>query len=98
MSIWRPLFNPVYNDALAVCDPASFDAAVDLIECDRVNPEYIGEIYYLHHSQNQRWYSLSHQSPDEMLCFVSYDSESGFQNACQCYVGVNESLHMTNAV
>jgi hypothetical protein len=72
-SVWRPLFRVVETAPLAFCDKQTVDYE-DLIAADRVIPEYAGEIYYLKHNQNHRWYWLSEQTPEEVFMFTSYDS------------------------
>ena len=81
-SVWRPLYNSVYNDALAICDPFSLSADKDLRAADRVSLEYVGEIQYVHQSPGQRWYSMSQQKPSEALLFTSFDSEENPYTAC----------------
>lgn len=81
-SVWRPLYNPVYNDALAICDPFSFALDKDLTAADRVSHEYVGEIQYVHQSPGQKWYSMSQQKPSENLLFTSFDSEENTHTAC----------------
>ncbi|KAL8902974.1 MAG: hypothetical protein Q9207_004247 [Kuettlingeria erythrocarpa] len=74
LNCWRPLFHPADERPMAMCDYASVDHA-DLIAADRVSREYTGEIYYLRHNENQQWYWISNQTPEEMLLFVNYDSD-----------------------
>ncbi|KAL8962615.1 MAG: hypothetical protein Q9183_005129, partial [Haloplaca sp. 2 TL-2023] len=74
MNCWRPLFNPADERPMAMCDYSSVDHA-DLVAADRVSREYTGEIFYLRHNKDQQWYWISHQTPEEMLLFVNYDSD-----------------------
>ena len=60
----------------------------DLIAADRIS--YTGEIFYLQHNENQEWYSIGGQTPDEMLLFVNYDSDP--QGGPPCESGVFTSL------
>ena len=59
---------------MAMCDYSTIDPA-DLVAADRVAREYTGEIFYLLHNENQNWYWISGQTPDEMLLCVNYDSD-----------------------
>ena len=65
-SVWRSLNNPVYNDALAICDPFSIAYDKDLSAADRVSHEYAGEIQYVHQSPGQKWYSQRSSSVHEL--------------------------------
>ena len=64
-----------------MCDYFSLDHA-DLRAADRVSREYVGEIFYLHYNQNQKWYWISGQTPEEVLVFVNYDSDPGSAPPC----------------
>ncbi|THV52152.1 hypothetical protein BGAL_0087g00120 [Botrytis galanthina] len=74
LNCWRPLFNPADERPLAMCDYYSVKE-VDLKSADRASREYVGEIYYMQYNESQKWYWISHQSPDELLLFVNYDSD-----------------------
>ncbi|KAM0801932.1 hypothetical protein BDR22DRAFT_804052, partial [Usnea florida] len=76
LNLWRPLYHPVEDAPLAFCDPSTV-AKERLITADRVSPQYEGEVYYVTHDPAQQWYYLHEQTPEEMVCFVSYDSEPG---------------------
>ncbi|KAF1983922.1 hypothetical protein K402DRAFT_294859, partial [Aulographum hederae CBS 113979] len=73
VNCWRPLTRPVEDCPLAVCDFFSTKDA-DYRACDRVSREYVGEVYYLHHDPEQKWYWFSRQRPEEVLMFINYDS------------------------
>lgn len=72
-SVWRPLSRPIEDSPLAFCDPRTLSEE-DLVAADRVAPEYAGEIYYVMSNPKQRWYWLSHQEPEEVAVFLSFDS------------------------
>ena len=74
MNCWRPLLHPADERPMAMCDYSTVDT-VDLIAADRVSREYTGETFYLQHNENQKWYWISGQTPEEMLLFVNYDSD-----------------------
>ena len=59
---------------MAMCDYETVDHS-DLVAADRVSREYTGEIFYLQHNENQKWYWISDQKPEEMLLFINYDSD-----------------------
>ncbi|RDW67050.1 hypothetical protein BP5796_09799 [Coleophoma crateriformis] len=83
--VWRPLYGKVEDDPLAICDCFTIDPDKDLVAADRISPgqEYVGEIYYVKHNEQQKWYYLSSQTPEELLAFVSFDSERDFGPACK---------------
>lgn len=60
--------------------------------CDRVSAQYIGEIYYLNYSDKHKWYFFSHQSPDEVAIFVSFDSDPRQEVECTCSISVIHKL------
>jgi hypothetical protein len=47
-----------------------------VVAVDRVGSAYIGEVYYIRHNTNQRWYWLQGMNPSEVAVFVSFDSEN----------------------
>lgn len=83
VNCWRPLVNSADGQPLAMCDYYSVNQA-DLRAADRASREYVGEIYYLHYNEAQRWYWISHQTPEELLIFVNYDSDAGDGPPCMC--------------
>ena len=66
---------------MAFCDASTVEKG-DLIAADRISPQYEGEIYYLAHNSAQQWYYIDRQKPEEMVLFVSYDSEPGNGPPC----------------
>lgn len=81
-SVWRPLNGTVEDAPLAFCDWSSVHVK-DFIATDRPSREYVGEVYYPVYSDDQRWYWLSDQSPEELSVFLSYDSEPKLGAACK---------------
>ncbi|KAK3358834.1 hypothetical protein B0T25DRAFT_77298 [Lasiosphaeria hispida] len=75
VNLWRPLYRPVVDSALALCDYRSLSPS-DLVAADHVNPDYHGEIYYLKYNPKQEWYWLREQRPEEAVLFISFDSNS----------------------
>lgn len=73
-SVWRPLI-PVIEDApLALCDRQSV-RNTDLLECDKIHADHVGEGLYLKYRATHRWYWLPQQRSDEVLSFLTWDSE-----------------------
>ncbi|KAK0616845.1 hypothetical protein B0T14DRAFT_568417 [Immersiella caudata] len=72
VTLWRAT-RPVEEAPLALCDPSSLGSD-DLINVARPGRDFVGEVSYVKHNLNQRWYFLSDQQPDELTLFSSYDS------------------------
>lgn len=72
-SVWRPLLPIVEDSPLALCDASSVRKE-DLLECDKVHADHVGEGLYLKFHQKQKWYWLSKQTREEALVFVTWDS------------------------
>ncbi|EFX06319.1 hypothetical protein CMQ_6640 [Grosmannia clavigera kw1407] len=75
-STWRGLIPEIEDNPLAVCDYRTVDNG-DLIAGDRLIPTRIGEIYYVRHNRNQKWYWLEKMKPDEPFLMIMYDSDGG---------------------
>jgi len=73
VNVWRPLFGPVEDAPLAVCDARSV-APRDLIACDLVFRDRRGETYALAYSPQQRWYYYPRMRRGEVLLLKCYDS------------------------
>ncbi|RDW63724.1 hypothetical protein BP6252_11269 [Coleophoma cylindrospora] len=73
VNIWRPLCPVVQTFPLAFLDPKTV-ANPDVVDTDQVGPHYSGEISYLKHSKDHRWYWLSNQTTDEVITFVCFDT------------------------
>jgi hypothetical protein len=83
--MWRPINGAVEDYPLAFCDPFSVDAAADLVAGDRITSQHVGEVYYIAHGDQQRWFWLSSQATDEVIVFNSYDSARGIGPACKLH-------------
>ena len=76
-SVWRPLFGPLRDWPLGVCDYRSLDLENDLISSDNILPHKVAETYNVIYNEAHRWYYLKDQMPDEVLIFKSFDSKHG---------------------
>lgn len=74
-SFWRPLFGPLQDWPLALCDYTSFDLN-DLEPVDHVYPDRVEETYSVYSNPDQKWYFLRDQRDDEALMFKTYDSNT----------------------
>jgi len=82
INLWRPLRGPVQDYPLAVCDGSTI-CEDDLVECDQVRRKFFGATNYAHYNEEQKWYFLSNQQPDEAFLFKIFDSSSDV-NASSC--------------
>lgn len=88
MNVWRPL-KTVRKDPLAVCDWKSVDYERDWIADRLIFPDGSwSEPGMVMHNDSHQWYYLSHQTPEEPLLFVQYDSakEGGMSAAHVSFV------------
>lgn len=72
-SVWRPLFGPVYDAPLAVCDYRSINAQ-DAVPTDAVFPDYLGETYNFYPNPEHRWFYLDGQRAEEAWMVKCFDS------------------------
>lgn len=73
INLWRPIREPLRDAPLALCDGASVTPRS--LRCVELRyPERTGEIYYLVHEPEQRWYFASDMTIDEVWLFKNFDS------------------------
>jgi hypothetical protein len=73
VNVWRPIRGPLRDLPLAVCDAGSV-AQGDLVATDQIYPDRRGEIYYVVHNPEHRWYYAPAMERDEALLLKCYDS------------------------
>jgi len=73
INVWRPLFGPVLDTPLAVCDARSIQQG-DLVPIDLLYRDRIGENYNFAHNAAHRWYYVPEMRADEALLLKCYDS------------------------
>ena len=76
VTLWRPIERPVEKWPLALCDAESI-ADGDLVACDLVYRDRVGETYALQFNPAQRWYHFPRLAPDEAILIKGYDSAAG---------------------
>jgi hypothetical protein len=81
LNVWRPFKGTVFSAPLAVAD-ASTIRFEDLVACDLIYPDRIGEIYEVRPHEAQLWYYFPYMTPDEVLVFKGYDSSRGVRGRC----------------
>ncbi|KAK2605851.1 hypothetical protein QQS21_003691 [Conoideocrella luteorostrata] len=75
VNVWRALCPQVADTPLAFCAPSTVKTT-DLIAVDRPSELFNGEMYLLMDQPDHQWYYLSHQNPNEVFLFVSWDSDA----------------------
>lgn len=75
VNVWRPLFHPVYDCGLCVADMESIRED-DMVEIDRVKPDgtFFDTMGGVRYRPGYSWWYMSHQTPDDVLLFMGYDS------------------------
>jgi hypothetical protein len=72
INAWRPLFGPVLDTPLAMCDARGIDPH-DLVTISLIYPDRVGENYNFAHSERHRWYYFSQMQADEVLLLKCMD-------------------------
>jgi len=73
VNLWRPIRGPLRDAPLALCDGSSVGEE-SLRTVELRYPDRTGEIYYLMHKRDQRWYFASDMTVDEAWLFKNFDS------------------------
>jgi len=73
VNVWRPLFGPVQDVPLAVCDGRSIEER-DLIAINLLYRERVGENFSFAHSLRHRWYYVPEMQANEALLLKCYDT------------------------
>ena len=74
INVWRPIRGPLQTMPLAVLDAASLQPE-DLVACDLIYRDRIGEIYYLAHNPQHAWYYFPDMRREEVLLLKGFDSD-----------------------
>ena len=75
MNVWRPIRGPLQTMPLAVLDATSLRPG-DLVACDLIYSDRIGEIYYVAHRPQHQWYYFPDMQRDEALLLKCFDTDS----------------------
>ncbi len=73
INVWRPLFGPILDTPLAVCDARSIEPT-DLVKIELIYPDRVGENYNFAYSDRHRWYYFSQMEADEVLLLKCMDA------------------------
>jgi hypothetical protein len=76
-SVWKPISGPVKDWPLALCSAQTIDPTKDLEPCDLVYPGYVVENMQTYHTDQQTWFYMSDQMPDEAWVFLQADTNPG---------------------
>lgn len=84
-SVWRPLFSPLEDSPLALCDYRSIEIS-DLVAADLPSPHYVGEMFFLRHNPNHHWWFRGSMEKEEAMIIKCYDSkaELGLETIARC--------------
>jgi hypothetical protein len=74
-NVWKPLYAPVQELPLAVCDAQTNDVG-DMLRMDLKYADRTGEIYAMRYSPKHRWLYFPRMAPDQALLLKTYDSET----------------------
>lgn len=77
-SIWKPLWGPLTDWPLAICDSESVKAT-DLIASDIVYRTGYTENTLVYFNPRHEWYYLSDQKPSELMIFRQADTQVASQ-------------------
>ncbi len=79
INVWRPLFGPVRDTPLAVCDARTIEAE-DLIPIDLLYPDRIGQNFTFTYHARHRWYYVPDMLADETLLLKGFDSADDWRS------------------
>ena len=83
INFWRPLFSPLQDAPLAVCDSRTV-AAEDLVPSDLVYKERVGETYSVRYNPAHQWYYV--RGVQRELARLTKD-EPGFDIELRAFLG-----------
>lgn len=74
LSIWRTFNTTAQDMPLALCWPNTVGDN-DPVIVEVVEPNMVGENYYLRYNKNQKWFWARDMMPNEALIFSTWDSK-----------------------
>jgi hypothetical protein len=75
INLWRPLFSPLQDAPLAVCDSRTLDDG-DLVPSDLVYQHRVGETYSVKYNPAHQWYYVPEMRRDEALLLKIADTRT----------------------
>ncbi|HKZ73576.1 MAG TPA: CmcJ/NvfI family oxidoreductase [Steroidobacteraceae bacterium] len=74
VNVWRPIRGPLQTRPLALLDATTLRPD-DLVACDLIYRDRLGEIYYIAHHPRHEWYYYPHMRREEVLLLKGFDSD-----------------------
>jgi hypothetical protein len=75
VNVWRPIRGPLQTMPLAVLDARSLGPG-DLVACDLIYRDRVGEIYYVAHRPQHKWYYFPDMRREEALLLKCFDTDA----------------------
>jgi hypothetical protein len=75
VNVWRPIRGPLRTMPLAVLDATTLQPG-DLVACDLIYRDRIGEIYYVAHRPQHEWYYYPDMRRNEALLLKCFDTNT----------------------
>jgi hypothetical protein len=95
INIWRAIA-PVYESPLAVCNAFSI-APIDLVACDLMYRDYVGETYLITYNPTHQWCYFPQMQPLEALLFKCFDSKEDGRARFAAHTGFDDPTSPPNA-
>lgn len=90
INVWRPIAQAVYDRPLGLLDYYS-TVPEDYVKVQfHTSTENVGEVYWMRHNVDQKWYYISSHTPEELLVFLNYDSDYGDGPKCESLSGLSQ--------
>ena len=74
LNLWRAFTEPVQRRPLVIADGSSVRPA-DLVPCDVIYSDRVGENFEVRHSPSQQWFYFPEMTKDEVVLIKGYDSK-----------------------
>ena len=74
VNVWRPIRGPLQTMPLAMLDARSLGPG-DLVACDLIYRDRVGEIYYVAHRAQHEWYYFPDMRREEALLLKCFDTD-----------------------
>jgi len=74
INVWRPIRGPIESSPLALCDARSLLPG-DVVPCDLVYRDRVGETYGFTYNPQHRWYYFPRMERNEAILLKCYDSK-----------------------
>ena len=75
VNVWRPIRGPLQTMPLAMLDARSLGPG-DLVACDLIYRDRVGEIYYAAHRPQHEWYYFPEMRREEALLLKCFDTDA----------------------